>query len=227
MPITPRIFAERGRRRARALGIDPDKLPPGQSVTVKWPVLTVGPTPSVAPARWRLTVDGAAGAPFSLDWSELMDAPQLDWAGDIHCVTRWSKFGMSWRGVSVAELIARAAPKPGATHLMAHSYGGYTTNMPLSDVTEHPALIAHTVDGMPLEQDHGGPARLLVPHLYLWKSAKWIERLELLEGDELGFWERNGYHHRGDPWHQERYSVDEYVARTRRREVRAEFADGG
>jgi DMSO/TMAO reductase YedYZ molybdopterin-dependent catalytic subunit len=134
---------------------------------------------------------------------------------------------MSWSGVSVAELIERAEPNPGATHLMAHSYGGYTTNMPLSDVTEHPALIAHSVDGTPLEPDHGGPARLLVPHLYLWKSAKWIERLELLEGDELGFWERNGYHHRGDPWQQERHSVDEYVARTRRRQIRTEFADGG
>jgi DMSO/TMAO reductase YedYZ molybdopterin-dependent catalytic subunit len=103
---------------------------------------------------------------------------------------------------------------------MAHGYGGYTTNLPLSDVLEHPALIGHWVDGAPLEPDHGGPARLLVPHLYLWKSAKWIKRLEVLAGDELGFWERNGYHHRGDPWREERYSVDEYVARTMRRAAR-------
>jgi DMSO/TMAO reductase YedYZ molybdopterin-dependent catalytic subunit len=149
-----------------------------------------------------------------------MDAPHVDWSGDIHCVTRWSKFGMHWRGVSVAELIERARPLPEASHLVAHSYGGYTTNLPLDDVLRHPALIADQVDGQPLEPDHGGPARLLVPHLYLWKSAKWIRRLEILDGDRLGFWERNGYHHRGDPWNEERYSVDEYVARARRREVR-------
>ena len=104
---------------------------------------------------------------------------------------------------------------------MAHCYGGYTTNLPLSDVTEHPALIAHTVDGAPLEGDHGGPARLLVPHLYLWKSAKWISRLEVLTEDRLGFWEVNGYHHRGDPWREERYSVEDYVARTMRRQARS------
>ena len=127
---------------------------------------------------------------------------------------------MRWQGAPVAELIARARPKPTATHLLAHSYGGYTTNLPLSDVLEHPALIAHRAEGAPLEPDHGGPARLLVPHLYLWKSAKWVRRLEILDHDQLGFWERNGYHHRGDPWREERYSVDDYVARAMRRQVR-------
>jgi len=122
--------------------------------------------------------------------------------------------------VSVADLIERARPLPQASHLLAHSYGGYTTNLPLNDVRLQPALIAHEADGQALEPDHGGPARLFVPHLYLWKSAKWIRRLEILEADRLGFWEENGYHHRGNPWAQERYSVDEYVARTRRREVR-------
>jgi DMSO/TMAO reductase YedYZ molybdopterin-dependent catalytic subunit len=131
---------------------------------------------------------------------------------------------MQWRGVSVAELIGQAGPSPAASHLLAHSYCGYTTNLPLEDVLDHPALIAYEADGEPLEPDHGGPARLLVPHLYLWKSAKWIHRLEILEGDRLGFWEQNGYHHRGDPWNEERYSVDEYVARARRREVRGESA---
>ena len=134
-----------------------------------------------------------------LDWASFEDAAGTEWNGDVHCVTRWSKFGMRWQGAPVAELIARARPKPTATHLLAHSYGGYTTNLPLSDVLDHPALIAHRAEGEPLEPDHGGPARLLVPHLYLWKSAKWIRRLELLDHDELGFWERNGYHHRGDP----------------------------
>ena len=222
MPITPRIFGERGRRRARALGIEPDRLPPGQSPTVKWPVLSVGPTPVVERDRWLLSIDGAVEEPYTVDWTMLMETESATFLGDIHCVTRWSKFGMDWRGVSVRALLERARPAADATHLMAHSYDGYTTNLPLADVLDHPALVAHEADGAPLEPDHGGPARLLVPHLYLWKSAKWINRLEVLAGDELGFWERNGYHHRGDPWREERYSVDEYVARTRRRLLRAD-----
>jgi DMSO/TMAO reductase YedYZ molybdopterin-dependent catalytic subunit len=220
MPITPRIFGDRGRKRASALGIDPERLPPGQSPTVKWPVLTVGAQPDVDRSSWRVSVDGAVEAPFVLDYDALMAEPQLEWTGDIHCVTRWSKFGMRWRGVSAAALIERARPAPAASHLLAHSYGGYTTNLPLSDVTDHPALIAHEADGAPLTGEHGGPVRLLVPHLYLWKSAKWIKRLELLDADQLGFWELGGYHHRGDPWLQERYSVDSYVAQAKVRELR-------
>jgi DMSO/TMAO reductase YedYZ molybdopterin-dependent catalytic subunit len=227
VPITSRVFGERGRRRALALGLDPARLPPGQSPTVKWPVLSVGATPRVEQAEWLLSIDGAVEDPYVLGWESLLADEQVDWTGDIHCVTRWSKFGMSWRGVDVARLIERARPTPAATHLMAHSYGGYTTNMALEDVLEHPALIAHSADGAPLEPDHGGPARLLVPHLYLWKSAKWINRLELLEGDELGFWERSGYHHHADPWREERYSVDEYVAQLRRRELRAGARERG
>jgi DMSO/TMAO reductase YedYZ molybdopterin-dependent catalytic subunit len=220
MPITPRMFGDRGRRRAQSLGIDPDRLPPGQSPTIKWPVLSVGETPRVPTDQWQLAVDGAVQQPYTLDWAGFEGAAEEQWSGDIHCVTRWSKFGMQWQGASVAELIARARPTTAATHLLAHSYGGYTTNLPLSDVLEHPAFVAHRAEGEPLEPEHGGPARLLVPHLYFWKSAKWICRLELLDHDELGFWERNGYHHRGDPWLQERYSVDDYVARVARRQVR-------
>jgi DMSO/TMAO reductase YedYZ molybdopterin-dependent catalytic subunit len=220
VPLTPRVFGERGRRRAAALGIDPARLPPGQSPTVKWPVLSLGATPRVEPSEWLLSVDGAVRNPYVLDWEALRRLAPTDWRGDIHCVTRWSKFDMGWRGVSVGELIERADPTPAASHLMAHCYGGYTTNLPLSDVLAHPALIAYEIDGRPLAPDHGGPARLLVPHLYLWKSAKWIRRIELLEADELGFWEANGYHHRGDPWREERHSVDAYVARTLRRRAR-------
>lgn len=220
MPIIPRLFGERGKRRARALGIDPERLPPGQSPTLKWPVLSVGATPRVEKAQWILSVDGAVEEPYVLTFEQLLALPQTDWTGDIHCVTRWSKFGMQWRGVSVNALLERARPRPAATHLLAHAYGGYTTNLPLADVLEHPAFIAHEAEGAPLPADHGGPARLLVPHLYLWKSAKWVSRLEVLEGDRLGFWEENGYHHRGDPWNEERYSVEEYVIRTRRRELR-------
>jgi DMSO/TMAO reductase YedYZ molybdopterin-dependent catalytic subunit len=222
MPITSRIFGERGRRRAQSLGIDPDRLPPGQSPTVKWPVLSLGATPRVSTDEWQLSIDGAVAEPYVLDWEQFQRLAATAWHGDIHCVTRWSKFDMGWRGADVRSLIERARPLPEATHLLAHCYGGYTTNMPLSDVLEHPALIAHEADGAPLEPDHGGPARLLVPHLYLWKSAKWIQRLELLDADQLGFWERNGYHHRGDPWREERYSVDDYVARTLRRRARAD-----
>lgn len=225
MPITPRMFADRGRRRAVSLGIDPERLPPGQSPTVKWPVLTIGDTPRVTTKQWQLSIDGAVQAPYELDWRGFEQVATAEWGGDIHCVTRWSKFGMRWQGASVAELIARARPLERATHLLAHCYGGYTTNMPLSDVLEHPALIAHRAGGEPLQADHGGPARLLVPHLYLWKSAKWIRRLQLLDHDELGFWERNGYHHRGDPWLQERYSVDDYVAKAMRRQLRREARD--
>lgn len=220
MAITPRVFGERGRRRATSLGIDPGRVPPGQSPTVKWPVLSLGATPRVSTDQWLLSIDGAVRDPYVLDWEAFQSVAQAGWEGDIHCVTRWSRFDTRWRGVSVRELIERAGPSSEATHLLAHCYGGYTTNMPLSDVLDHPALIAYEADGEPLQPDHGGPARLLVPHLYLWKSAKWIRRLELLDHDELGFWERNGYHHRGDPWREERYSVDEYVARATRRRIR-------
>ncbi len=220
MAITPRMFGDRGRRRAASLGLDPERLPPGQSPTVKWPVLTVGGTPTISTADWLLSVDGAVSDPYVLDWAALMAEPATAWLGDIHCVTRWSKFAMQWRGVNVRTLIERARPVAEASHLLAHCFGGYTTNLPLADVLQRPALIAYQADGAPLEADHGGPARLLVPHLYLWKSAKWIQRLEILDHDQLGFWERNGYHHRGDPWSEERYSVDDYVARAMRRDVR-------
>jgi DMSO/TMAO reductase YedYZ molybdopterin-dependent catalytic subunit len=220
MPITRRIFAQRGRQRAADLGIEPERLPPGQSPTVKWPVLSLGESPFIPMDQWTLTVDGSVERPYSLSWEEFRAIPSTEWHGDIHCVTRWSKFGMDWEGVEVSKLIGRAQPTAAATHLLAHCVGGYTTNLPLADVLEHPALIAHSADGAPLDRDHGAPARLLVPHLYLWKSAKWIRRLEILDEDRLGFWERNGYHHRGDPWQEERYSVPEYMAKLRRRELR-------
>jgi DMSO/TMAO reductase YedYZ molybdopterin-dependent catalytic subunit len=208
MPITSRIFGERGQRRAQSLGIDPDRLPPGQSPTVKWPVLSLGATPRVTTGEWQLSIDGAVAEPYVLDWQQFEAVADARWTGDIHCVTRWSKFGMDWRGADVRTLIERATPLPEATHLLAHSYGGYTTNMPLSDVLEYPALIAHEADGTALEPDHGGPARLLVPHLYFWKSAKWVSGLELMNHDEPGFWERNGYHDHGDPWREQRYQGD-------------------
>ena len=194
---------------------------------MKWPVLSIEETPQIAREDWTLTIDGAVAEPLTLDWGQLMSEPQSQWSGDIHCVTRWSKFGMSWRGIDVAPLIERARPLPDAGFLLAESVGGYTTNLPLDAVRDHPALIAHEADGTPLDPEHGGPLRLFVPHLYLWKSAKWIQRLELLDHDELGFWERNGYHHRGDPWREERHSVEDYVARTMRREARSAARERG
>jgi DMSO/TMAO reductase YedYZ molybdopterin-dependent catalytic subunit len=227
MPITPGFFGERGRKRAAALGIDPKRLPPGQSPTTKWPVLDLGRTPEVPLAQWRLTVNGIVDEPYSLGYAELLGLEQASWSDtDIHCVTRWSQFGMTFEGVDVRALIELAAPRAEATHLLIHGYDGYTTNLPLADVLEHPALVVHRAQGQALTVEHGGPVRLLVPHLYLWKSAKWLKRLEVLDADRLGFWEENGYHHRGNPWAEERWSEDEYVVKVRRREIRAAAREG-
>jgi DMSO/TMAO reductase YedYZ molybdopterin-dependent catalytic subunit len=226
MPITSKVFGDRGRKRAEALGIDPKRLPPGQSPTTKWPVLDLGRQPAVSLAEWKLTVNGVVDEPYALGYSELLGLEQAKWENtDIHCVTRWSQFGMTFEGVDVRRLIELAAPRPEASHLLVHGYDGYTTNLPLSDVLEHPALIVHHAQGAALTLEHGGPVRLLVPHLYLWKSAKWLKRLEILDEDRLGFWEENGYHHRGDPWAEERWSDNEYVVKVRRREFRAAARD--
>jgi DMSO/TMAO reductase YedYZ molybdopterin-dependent catalytic subunit len=220
VPMTPRLWGERGRRRAIKLGIDPARLPPGQSPTTKFPVLTVGPNPDVALESWALSVHGEADAPYALDWAGLMAFEQVDVTCDIHCVTRWSKFDTRWRGVRVRALLERAAPRPGATHVMVHSHGGYTTNVPLGALLDDDVLVAHSFDGAPLDADHGGPARLLVPSRYFWKSAKFVRALELMAGDRPGFWEDNGYHNDGDPWREERHSVDPYTARGLRRSAR-------
>ena len=184
---------------------DPDahRLPPGQYRTMQFPVLSAGHTPRIDESEWRLTVASAGGAEASWTWSEFLALPQEDVETDIHCVTGWSKFGTGWRGVSLDTLLA-AVPVDGA-YLMATSYGGYTTNMPVAEVTGGRAWVAHEYDGAALEPSHGGPARLLVPHLYFWKSAKWIAHLRLMTEDRPGFWEDNGYHMHGDPWTEERY----------------------
>jgi DMSO/TMAO reductase YedYZ molybdopterin-dependent catalytic subunit len=220
VPITPRIWAERGRRRAVQLGLDPARLPPGQSPTTKFPVLTVGRTPRVAPEEWSLEVMGEVEAPLTLSWADLMARPQVDQVVDVHCVTRWSQFDMDWRGVGVRALIEQARPTSRATHVMVHAHGDYTTNLPLEALLDEDVLIAHTLDGEPLAREHGGPARLLVPRRYLWKSAKWVRALELMEGDRPGLWERNGYHNDGDPWSEERHAADPLAVRERRRDLR-------
>jgi DMSO/TMAO reductase YedYZ molybdopterin-dependent catalytic subunit len=202
--MTAKLWGDRGRKRAEKLGLDPDRLPPGQSPTLKFPVLTVGPVPDVDTATWSLEVGGLVEQPLRLDWDELLALPQVTQTSDIHCVTRWSKFDTRWTGVRVRDLLGRARPRPEATQAMVHAHGGYTTNIDLAALQDDDVLVAHTFDGRPLEPDHGGPARLLVPSRYFWKSAKWVRAIELMAGDRPGFWERNGYHDHGDPWREER-----------------------
>lgn len=187
---------------ARRRDSDPN-LPPGQYLTEDFPVLSAGPTPRIDTDEWTFTVveDGRGLARWN--WGEFMDLAIEDISTDIHCVTRWSKLGTSWRGVSIDTLLE--AVESEATHVMAYSYGGYTTNIPLEDLTDGKAWVAFEFEGEPLDPEHGGPARLLVPHLYFWKSAKWVRGLELMHGDAPGFWEQNGYNMHGDPWTEERY----------------------
>ena len=202
MPVT-RGFT--GKRRPER----PDRLPPGQYDTGSdWPVLTAEATPDLAAVDWTITVDGLVERPHTWTWREAHALPGSTYFGDIHCVTSWSKLAMTFSGVSVDTLLAAAAPNPTATHVMARSHTGYTTNLPLADVSGGKAWVAWEVDGGPLPVEHGGPVRLLVPHLYFWKSAKWIAELVLLDHDEPGFWEQNGYHDRGDPWLEQRYQGD-------------------
>jgi DMSO/TMAO reductase YedYZ molybdopterin-dependent catalytic subunit len=194
----------RGRRRAPA-GIE-DRLPPGQYAESGFPVLTAGPTPYVDAAAWSFRIDGMVGQPR--DWSrqEFGQLPFERVPCDIHCVTKWSKFDTSFGGVSLDTLLEQVAPQGG--YAMAYSTGGYTTNLALADLTGGKAWVVTEHEGEPLPREHGGPARLLVPHLYFWKSAKWVAGLRILDHDEPGFWEANGYHNRGDPWKEERYWGD-------------------
>jgi DMSO/TMAO reductase YedYZ molybdopterin-dependent catalytic subunit len=201
MPIISRGF--RGRRQA------PDvraRIPPGQHLVGDFPVLSEGPTPAVELDRWTLAVAGAVAEPRQWTWPEFRALERRSITVDIHCVTTWSKLDTRWEGVSLDLLLG--AVDPAGTHLVAECHGGYTTNMPLAEVTGGNAWVVDTYDGAPLAAEHGGPARLLVPRLYLWKSAKWLRRLRVTRTDEPGFWERRGYNNHGDPWREERYWGD-------------------
>jgi DMSO/TMAO reductase YedYZ molybdopterin-dependent catalytic subunit len=220
MKLTSSVFGDRGRKRAVKLGIDPDRLPPGQSPTVKWPVLTVGPTPDLDVAKWSLSFYGEVEEPYAVRFDELQALPQVQQVSDLHCVTRWSRFDQALTGVRVRDLLDRARPRAGATHALVHSYGGYSTNLPLEALLDDDVLIAHRAGDEPLAPEHGGPARLLVPSRYLWKSAKWVQSIELLDHDEPGFWERNGYHNEGDPWTEQRTHEDPFAFRALRRRAR-------
>jgi DMSO/TMAO reductase YedYZ molybdopterin-dependent catalytic subunit len=182
------------------------RLPPGQYVETGFPVLTAGPTPHVETDAWRLRIDGMVDSPTEWTWDEFNALPRETVPCDIHCVTKWSKFGTSFTGVSLDTLLEPVGPR--GDYSMAMSYGGYTTNLALADLTGGKAWVVTEHEGDPLPREHGGPARLLVPHLYFWKSAKWVSGLRIMDHDEPGFWESNGYHNRGDPFKEERYWTD-------------------
>ena len=185
---------------------DRNRLPPGQVLTGKWPVLTYGETPRLEIKDWRFRIFGRVGRERTLTWDDFMALPKVERISDIHCVTRWSRYSNRWEGVLAKELVKLAEPPPTAKFVMVHGYGDYTTNLPLEVLLEDNVLFAFKHDGAGLEPDHGGPLRLVVPHLYFWKSAKWANGLEFMDRDRAGFWERNGYHMHGDPWTEERHS---------------------
>jgi len=201
-------FFDRNRANLVKQGIDPARLPPGQYTTDRFPVLHVGDIPDYEPGQWDLSITGLVDEPFTITLDELRSMPSITPMFDIHCVTKWSKFDTTWTGVRVRDLFARAGVRPEATHVMEHAEFGYTTNIPLVDITTDNAIIAFAYEGGPIPDEHGGPVRVVVPHLYFWKSAKWVRSLELIAGDAPGFWEQNGYHMYGDPFREQRFTND-------------------
>ena len=199
-------FISRGFRGKRRETSSSSRVPPGQHVVDDFPVLSAGPTPHVPLPEWTFSVIGEVDEPKKWTWTEFRNLPSENFTVDIHCVTKWSKLDTPWTGVPLDAILDQV--ETAAEFVMAFSDGGYTTNLPLDDVTRGKAWIAFEYDGQPLHPEHGGPARLLVPHLYLWKSAKWVRGLSLQKEDEPGFWESNGYNMRGDPWREQRYWGD-------------------
>lgn len=185
-----------------------DRLPPGQHLVRDWPVLDLGVQPDIPLARWTLDVDGAIETKLHWDWAAFQAQPQATHVTDIHCVTTWSRYDNRWEGLPTRALLDIVMPREDARFVVLRSSDGYTTNLPLEDFAAPDALIAHSWEGRPLTREHGGPVRLIVPHLYLWKSAKWLKGITFKTADEPGFWEVRGYHDRGDPWTEQRYSDD-------------------
>jgi DMSO/TMAO reductase YedYZ molybdopterin-dependent catalytic subunit len=184
------------------------RLPPGQHLVTDFPVLSAGPTPHVAPEQWTFTLKVGPQPVKTWDWNAFNALPQTKMTRDIHCVTTWTKLDTAWEGVLVDDILADAQLEPPTAFVLAHAYGGYSTNVPLADLTGGKAMVATVYDGRPLPPDHGGPARLLVPHLYFWKSAKWVNALQFTTRDEAGFWELRGYNMVGDPWREQRFTGD-------------------
>jgi len=201
MPPISRGFGGRPRR-----DVDPSRVPPGQYVVEDFPVLSAGPTPRTPLEQWSLTIDGAVDQARTWSWDELRELPAETFTTDIHCVTKWTKLGTTWTGVSIDTLLDGVETE--AEYLTAWCDGDYTTNLTIEDVSDGKAWIAYEFEGEPLDPEHGGPARLLVPHLYLWKSAKWVRGITFTPQDEPGFWEAAGYHNHGDPWLEQRYWND-------------------
>jgi DMSO/TMAO reductase YedYZ molybdopterin-dependent catalytic subunit len=207
-----KIAASPGRSDDRPLGSGPanrhgmPKLPEGQVLTQKWPVLDLGVKPEVPLEKWSLVIDGAVEEPVTLDWAGFQALPQLVDHSDFHCVTTWSLMDSEWSGVQFSTLAALVRPTAKATHVMTYAYDGYTTNLALEEALKDDVLLVHAWNGKPLPKEHGGPVRMITPQLYAWKGAKWINRIEFLEADRLGFWEVRGYSNSAHPWRDDRYS---------------------
>ena len=184
------------------------RLPPGQSLTLKWPVLHYGSVPTFDAAKWDFRIGGRVTKNVRLTWEEFNRLPKIEVTRDFHCVTRWSRFDNLWRGVAFRELLKLVELEPGVSHVLVHAEQGYTANVPFPDLDREDVLLATHHDGQPLTVDHGFPLRLIVPHLYAWKSVKWVRGLEFLDHDIPGFWEQNGYHMYGDPWKEQRFEDD-------------------
>ena len=199
------VFRGRAEKKVAAAGYDPARLPPGQYLTEKWPVLHAGSVPDTDLATWDFRVFGEVESPITLSWDEFAALPRSENVQDIHCVTRWSRFDARFGGVHWRELATLVRPKPSARFLVAHAEQGFTANVPLEFLEDDNALLATEADGEPLTPEHGWPLRLVIPGKYFWKSAKWLRGIELRATDEPGFWERYGYHNDADPWREERY----------------------
>jgi len=182
------------------------RLPPGQSLTLKWPVLHYGSVPRFDPVSWSFRVWGLVANPVTLTWDEFIRLPRAQTHSDFHCVTRWSRFDNQWEGVAFCEVLKLVQPRPEAAFVLLHAEQGFTANVPLADLDRENVILATHHDGRPLDPDHGYPLRLIVPHLYAWKSVKWLRGMEFLDHDVAGFWEQNGYHMYGDPWREQRFS---------------------
>jgi DMSO/TMAO reductase YedYZ molybdopterin-dependent catalytic subunit len=201
-------FFTRNRDELAAKGIDPTRVPPGQYVTDRFPVLHAGVVPDIDLAEWDFAVDGLVAESRKWSWEEIRAMPTVELTADIHCVTKWSKLDTTWGGVSVRHLWDQLTPGDTVTHVLVHAYHGFTANLPVADFLADGNLLAHTYEGEPLESEHGYPLRLVVPHLYFWKSVKWVRGFTLLDQDQPGFWERNGYHMYGDPFQEQRFWGD-------------------
>jgi DMSO/TMAO reductase YedYZ molybdopterin-dependent catalytic subunit len=206
MRLTPSVADGRPMGKGDPNGHGMPVVPVGQVITVKWPVLDLGVQPDVPQKDWKLILDGAVEYPVELDWAAFMELPQTEDVSDFHCVTTWSKLNMNWKGVRLMDLAALVSPKEGASHIMCYGYDDYSTNMALEEALKPDVLLVHTIEGKPLPREHGGPLRMITPELYAWKGAKWINRIEFLTENRLGFWEARGYSNTAYPWRNDRYS---------------------